>query len=81
MNRNLGIASLKDFWYWVNERHSIYLRKAAGDPRPWTKDPILQRYKFTNVFRELDMGTKWLRECIILPHWSDGPLLLFNIIF
>lgn len=46
--------------HWVNERHSIYLRKKSGEPKPWTKDSILRKYKFTNVFRELDTVSQWL---------------------
>ena len=29
---------------------------------PWTDDPILQKYKFTNPFRENDAVTIWMRE-------------------
>lgn len=29
---------------------------------PWTMDPILQQYRFTNVFREFDRTTIWYRE-------------------
>ena len=46
------------FLYWINERHSIYLKRDAGEQWPWTNDPILQEYKFTNVFRQLDRVTK-----------------------
>jgi alpha-glutamyl/putrescinyl thymine pyrophosphorylase clade 1 len=49
---------LKMLWYWMNERHRIYEARKAGAPYPWTKDPILHEYKFTNVFRELDRVTK-----------------------
>lgn len=70
------------FFYWINERHAIYLKKAAGKPKPWTRDPILQRYKFTNVFRQLDRGTVWLTEHVLRPHAEDGDQagLLFNIV-
>jgi hypothetical protein len=44
-------------WYWMRERHAIFLRRKRGDPYPWTKDEHLQMYKFTNVFRELDKTT------------------------
>jgi hypothetical protein len=68
------------FWYWVNERHQIYTRRSAGAPKPWTDDPILRAYKFTNVFRQLDRGTVWLTEHFIAPHRLDDPsLLLANI--
>ncbi len=49
-------------WYWINERHWIYLRRRSNKPWPWTKDPILQDYRFCNVFRELDVVTQWIRR-------------------
>lgn len=68
------------FWYWIAERHSIYLKRQRGEPKPWTDDPILRDYKFTNVFRELDKGTVWLRENFLEPHRDDDPALIaFNI--
>ncbi len=69
----------KLFWYFVNERHRIYLKKSAGEPKPWTDDEILRIWKFTNVFRELDRGTIWLREHFREPHADAGALLVFNI--
>lgn len=58
MNRFL----LKQFFYWMNERHNIYLAKEAGSKPPWTKDKILQEYKFTNPFRQNDRVTKELTK-------------------
>jgi hypothetical protein len=54
-------ATPKQFFDFINERHRIYLKKAAGQLRPWTDDPVLHEFKFTNVFRELDKGTVFLR--------------------
>lgn len=68
------------FWYWIAERHAIYLRRKAGQPKPWTQDPILQQYKFTNPFREYDRGTVWLRENFLDLHRDDDlGLVAFNI--
>lgn len=73
-------APIELFWYWVNERHSISIKKAAGLSRPWSDDEIFQKYKFTNVFRQLDTGTVWLTEHFIKPYWEAPPeLLLFNV--
>ncbi len=69
----------KLFWYFINERHRIYLKKSASEPRPWTDDPILREWKFCNVFRELDTGTIWLRKHFRETYADAGPLLLFNI--
>lgn len=60
---NFRKIELKRFFYWINERHSIYLKKLAGEGRkdkgyPWTKDPILRSYRFTNPFRQNDKVTK-----------------------
>jgi hypothetical protein len=71
--------NVERFFYWINERHRIYLSKAAGNPPPWTSDEILQKYKFTNAFRELDKTTVWMREHLTDPHFKEDPaLLLFN---
>lgn len=83
MSRVVGRAAAQDFWYWINERHLIYCRRAVGGPKPWTTDPIFQQYKFTNVFRQLDTGTRWLTEHFVTPHLRDhphaSPVLFFNI--
>lgn len=63
-NYRYGHAKLEDFFWFINERHSIWCRRDAGEPSPWTKDVILQTYKFTNVFRELDRGTLVLRQTL-----------------
>ena len=87
--RVLNSASIDLFWHWIAERHSIYLKRSLGDPKPWTDDPILQRYKFTNVFRELDAGTRWMRENLTEPNrdrpWPEiigncGHYRMFNLI-
>jgi hypothetical protein len=51
------------FFDFAEERHRIYLRRVEqGLPAPWTKDPILHKFRFTNVYRELDNVTVWFRE-------------------
>jgi hypothetical protein len=60
----------------VIERHNIYLRRAQGASKPWTKDPILQQYKFTNVYRNLDKVSVWINENWIAPH-LEAPHLWF----
>lgn len=56
-----------ELFKFIQERHAIYLRRQAGLPRPWTKDPILQSYRFTNVYRELDYVTIWIAQ-----NWRDS---------
>lgn len=61
----------------INERHMIYMKKKTGWKYPWTEDPILCEYKFTNIFRELDRGTIWYAENIREPY-KDHPELFFH---
>lgn len=52
----------------MKERHQIYLRRKNGmKGPPWTEDAILQTYSFTNVYRELDRVTVWVRKHIREP--------------
>lgn len=45
--------------YWIKERENIRILKDAHMRKPWTKDPILQHFKFCNVHREHDRVTQW----------------------
>lgn len=60
-------AELDRFWKFVFKRHRIWHRRfVLGLPREeWTKDPILQKNKFTNIYRELDPGTVFCRTQIL----------------
>ena len=65
-----------NFNNYMIERHSIYERRAEGQPYPWTDDPILKEYSFCNVYRELDRVTIWIRETWREPY-ADHPNLPF----
>ena len=69
-------AGVEAFFAYINERQRIHLRRQAGEPPPWTADPILREHKFCCVDREDDRTTAWLRA-----HWrepfADHPNLAF----
>ena len=59
------MESLQYFYHYIKERYSIHLKKdVIKQPYPWTKDPILQKFRFTNIFREQDTETRWVIENI-----------------
>ena len=74
----LLLDNIQRYFDFCKERHSIYIKKSRGDSWPWTDDIILQTYKFTCVYRQLDKGTLWLTENIIKPY-SAHPYLFFNV--
>lgn len=72
-----------DFYIFMKKRESIRLVKKTGAPWPWTDDPILQAYKFTNVKREHDRTTRWMREHFTGPNARENNRaeVLFNCAF
>lgn len=64
------------FLYWVREREAVRKKKEGGESPPWTDDPILQKYKFTNIRREDDRTSRWVAKNWRTPA-SDHPDLFF----
>src|SRR5438094_843323 len=48
------------YWRFAAERQRIFFSRLAGDPAPWTVDPILGSYKFTNAYRASDRVSQYL---------------------
>ena len=63
---------------YMKNRHQIFLKRKAGEPGPWTQDPILAEGRFCNVYRELDTVTIWIEENIRKPY-ADHPHLWFML--
>lgn len=73
---------IEKFFTYARKRHTITLRRASGLPREeWTDDPILKKYRFTSVFRELDKTTVWFREHVRDPLRNDSEVLLATVVF
>lgn len=72
-------ALVKLFFRFMASREQLRVRKEAGEPWPWSDDNILNTYKFTNVKREDDRTTRWMRA-----HWTGpqenrpAPEIVFN---
>ena len=57
--RGLELADpVRAFFDWCRERERIRQKRERGDPPPWSADPIFQRGRFLNVFREDDRGSQ-----------------------
>jgi len=69
----------KDFFRYARKRHECYLRK--NDATWATDDPILYKYRFTNVFRELDKTTVWYRENVREPLNGRPEVMLATVVF
>ena len=71
------------YWYFACERQNIFLKKKSGEPAPWTKDKILQEYKFCNSYRVNDRVSQYLLKEVIYngKKYSDSSMLFRIILF
>jgi hypothetical protein len=53
---------MAEFYLFCYELHRVWIRSNRGDMRPWTRDPVLHRFFFCNVFLELDRGTAYFHS-------------------
>lgn len=60
------------YWRFAARRHRIFLKRAHGEPAPWTDDPILRRFKFCNTFRAADRVSQYLIREVIYGPRGDG---------
>ncbi|MYG94692.1 MAG: hypothetical protein F4138_06890 [Acidimicrobiia bacterium] len=75
------------FWsYWrlAAERQAIFFRRVSEEAGPWTDDPILGRYRFTNAYRASDRVSQYLLHHVIYDEERDAldtilRVLLFKI--
>src|SRR2546430_9607468 len=66
------------YWRFAAERQAIFFRRLAGLPAPWTSDPILARYKFTNVYRASDRVSQYLIRHVIYRGRQDPVEAFFR---
>lgn len=65
-------ARKRDFLYWAMEREAIRLRRETGEKPPWTRDRILNTYRFCNVRRRDDRVSRWIEERVINGAHASG---------
>jgi hypothetical protein len=59
------------YWRFAVERRAIFCRRLTDPVGPWTDDPILRSYRFTNAYRASDRVSQYLiRE---VQYRSDRP--------
>jgi hypothetical protein len=74
-----NVCSLESLLYFIWEREVIRIVKERGGEKPYTKDPVLLKYKFTNIRRRDDRVSRWVVENIIRPE-EHRPHLWFTLL-
>jgi hypothetical protein len=66
------------YWRFAAERQEVFFRRIAGEPAPWTENPILQQYKFTNAYRASDRVSQFLIGRVIYSGDPDPGEVFFR---
>lgn len=53
------------YWRFAAERQAIFFRRLGDGRPPWTDDPILREFKFTNAYRASDRVSQYLIRHVI----------------
>jgi 5-hmdU DNA kinase, helical domain len=68
------------YWWFATERQRILFARIEKSPPPWTTDPILQKYRFTNAYRVSDRTSQYLVRHVIYGGPQDRENLFFRTI-
>ena len=72
-------SSIDGFFMFMAARERLRLTKETGAAWPWSNDPILNAFKFTNVKREHDRTTRWMRKNWTNPNRNrSAGEIIFN---
>ena len=55
----------ESYWRFAAERQAVFFRRARGETRPWTDNPVLAIYKFTNAYRASDRVSQYLIRHVV----------------
>jgi 5-hmdU DNA kinase-like protein len=68
------------YWQFAFERQEIFHRRLNGEPWPWTDDPILRTYRFTNAYRVADRVSQFLIRHVIYEGEQSAAEVFFRTI-
>jgi 5-hmdU DNA kinase, helical domain len=68
------------YWCFAAARQEVYQARLRGDSGPWTQDPILATYRFTNCYRAADRVSQYLIKEVIYRGDQDAEEVLFRIL-
>lgn len=80
--RHLSPAKVSEvydsYWRFAAERQNIFFQRARGEAWPWTNNPVLATYKFTNAYRASDRVSQYLiRHVIYRDDLPSSPREVF----
>lgn len=68
------------YWRFAAERQEIFFRRWRHHRPPWTPDPILSEFKFTNAYRASDRVSQFLIKNVVYEGDQAEEEIFFRII-
>ena len=66
------------YWRFATLRQDLFMRRVSGEPPPWTEDPVLANYRFTNVYRAADRVSQYLISNVLYRGEQTGAEIFFR---
>ena len=64
------------YWRFAARRQNLFMRRVLAAPMPWTTDPVLSAYRFTNAYRAADRVSQYLIRHVLYCG-EQNPVELF----
>lgn len=68
------------YWEFAAKRQDVFFERLSTSLPPWSKDPVINTYKFTNAYRVADRVSQYLIKNIIYKGSMNPDELFFRII-
>lgn len=73
-------AAFRSYWHVAAERQRMFFRRVAGEPGPWTTDPVLGAHRFTNAYRASDRVSQYLINQVIYGAETDRESTVLRVL-
>lgn len=74
-------AVFNTYWRFANERQNTFYRRLENTTGPWTEDPIIRNYRFTNVFRASDRVSQFLIKIQNIENQEKEDIFFRTLLF
>lgn len=68
------------YWRFAARRQQLFMRRLTGSPPPWTDDPVLCAYRFTNAYRAADRVSQYLIRHVLYDADQSPSEVFFRAI-
>ena len=66
------------YWRFAALRQDLFMRRALASPPPWTTDPVLTTYRFTNAYRAADRVSQYLIRHVLYAGEQTSTEIFFR---